>query len=638
MALRLLALVAAGSMAVAPPAAAARQKPVTGTVMSSGVAVVAIGYDGKVTRSTGSSRRLRLVPPARRFTLHLRDGSGRYRGPVVAPGRRRGTVVTGFRAGAKLGKIRLRNGYAVTKRLRVSALDPRRTARASTRGVPLGADRLGLVRAAASGGGGPGLDPDRDGIPGTLDVDDDGDTVLDNVDATARSAAHPGGDAFHPIWLINLNLGLTYVAQRDGLAQNVAGFALNRHARNTANDDAAFDRASALTMRIRGELLFPIPEAGSRMSCAAVPWCGRARDLPDRRFFPQDFSPETFDGQAFGVMEPVGAFNPINDGVGTTQQLDPGSVFGVRPKVDRTEIVPEQQLFLRLPDGTLRTAVVGTIFGTVPALQAWSDGGGSANTLTYPIPEGDPGSPSNPAFVKPSPDGDYRLTMSVWRPQRPPELAGETDWIDLGQLDYEVVGRTMQSPAQTWRCPERFHDDAQSAVLNRASVVTFTVNVSECLRRSGLPAWDTGQPASEVFVAAKTLAGDAAEGVGFAFRPAGTGQPSTSGNFSGTWRANGGTLEWTIRANRFATDHFRIRAHNGYSFQSGSTPSGFTCELQTIETPNDVWACSGGTFAPGSDISGTLQLNGSPGTLFFEVIAPSSEGGSDTGYPMTQQP
>ena len=638
MARRVAAVPAAVLLALAlpAPASAAKPKPVAGTLVNFDFAVVAVAYDGKVKRSPGLSERFKLVPPAKRFTLHLRDPAGRYRGPVVAPGRKRGTVVTGFKAGAKLGKIRLKNGYAVTKRLPAPALDAARTARATRGGAPLGAARLGLVRSAASGGGGAGLDPDRDGLPGAFDVDDDGDLLLDNVETRARASTHPGGDPFHPIWLINLNLELTYIAQRDGLAQGVAGFALNRHARNRDADPNQFDRASALTMRLRGELLFPIPADGARMSCAAVPWCERATALNHVGRFPQDHEPETIDGQVLGLMVPVGVFNPINDGVGTTQQLDPARVFGIRPNVDRTQLVPEQQLFQRLPDGTQRTALVGTIFGTVPALASWSDGAGSSRQVSYPVPDGSPGTVQNPELVNPSADGDYRLTLSVWRPQRPP-LAGERDWVDLGQLDYEVVGRsTQQGNRQVWRCPGSLHDDALDAFVN-PDTVDLTVNISECLRASGLPAWAPGSPASEIFVAAKSRAGDAAEGVGFAFKPAGS-APAPTGNFSGTWRRNGSTLEWTIRANQFATDHFRIRAHNGWSFSDGSTPPGFNCQQQTIATPGDVWTCSGGTFAPGSDISGTLQLNESPHELFLEVIAPASQGGSDTGYPMSQAP
>ena len=613
---RALLASAVACLVLAAPAAAARHKPVSGTLVNFDFAVVAVAYDGKVTRTRGFAQRFRLVPSAKRFTLHIRDLTGRYRGPIVAPGKRRGTVVTGFKAGAKLGKVRLKNGYAVTGRLPARALDARRTARAGTRGAPLGADNLGLVRATASGGGGPGLDPDRDGLPGALDVDDDGDLVLDDVDTTARASTHSGNDPFHPVWLVNLNLGLTYIAQRDGLAQGVAGFALNRNARNTANDDAAFERASALTMSARGLLLFPIPSAGSRLSCAALPWCGRARNLRENKFFPGDFSP-----------------------VEVLQADNSRLTFGLKPGVDRTKIVPEQQVFQRLPDGTQRTLLVGTIFATVPALARWSDGGGTEKTVTYPVPAGGPGTVENPEFVKPSADGGYHLTLSVWRPQRPPELAGDADWIDRGLFDYEVVGRTLQNPPQVWRCPGSHHDAALDQPVNPANVVTFTVNISDCLRASGLPAWDTGQPGSEIFVAAKSLAGDAAEGVGFAFRPAGSGQPPSSSNFSGVWRRTGDTVEWTIRANQFATDRFRLRVYGGYSITGGSTPPGFSCEIQSIApATNDVWSCSGGTFAPGSDISGTLQISGS-GTLGMDVIAKETEGGqSERGYPMSQQP
>ena len=638
MALRIAAAIALVAV-TAPAAEAAPPRPVTGSFSKAEMTVVAVAADGKITRSKPGPR-FKLVPPATRFTLHVRDLLGDYRGPIVVAGRKRGTVITGFKAGAKIGVIRLKAGYAVAK-VAPAGLDAKRTAKATRAGVPVGAGRLGLVRATSAGPSGAGLDPDRDGLPGAFDVDDDGDLLLDNIDPVASAATHSAGDPFHPIWLINLNLGLTYIAQRDHLAEGVAGFALNRNARNTANDAGAFDRASALTMTARGLLLFPIPQAGSLLSCADLPWCGRARNLRETKMFPSGFSPVDVGGVQYGVMEPVGVFNPINDGVGTTQQLDPAKIFGLKPGVDRTRIAAKQEVFQRLPDGTQRTLLVGTIFGTVPALASWSDGGGGGSAIGYPVPDGNPGTESNGFFVKPSPDGDYHLTMSVWRPQRPPDLAGESDWIDLGQLDYEVVGRTTSFPRQVWRCPERFHDVALDAPVNPASVVTLTVNVSECLRQSGLPAWDLGQPASEVFVAAKSLAGDAAEGVGFAFRAAGTGRPSSAGAFAGVWRYHDGDpakIDYEIQANQFPTDHFNISLFNNYKVTGGTTPAGFTCNVGTLNAPDSAWKCNGGNFAPGTNITGTLDIAGS-GPLSGQLVtqkADQTQG--DQGYDLPQAP
>jgi hypothetical protein len=154
--------------------------------------VVALAYDGRA-RSAQTARRARgagggrfaVVPPAKTVTLQIRDRRGIYVGPFVAAGK--GTrVILGVRAGAKLGRIHVRGGYARPARKPARKwLDPRRTARARS-GAPIGVGLRGLVRSRASGPTGAGRDQDRDGIPGAFDIDDDGDLVLDVKDPRGR--------------------------------------------------------------------------------------------------------------------------------------------------------------------------------------------------------------------------------------------------------------------------------------------------------------------------------------------------------------------------------------------------------------------------------------------------------------------
>jgi hypothetical protein len=162
---------------LAAPAPAARLEPIRGKLDRKGVVVVALAPGGRAVRAT-SRPGFRLVPPAPVVTLQLRGRKGGYLGPVVVRGRR-GRVTLGVRAGAKIGRIELRDGYArAAHRLSRRAADARVSARAR-RGVPLGAASLGWVRGRAHGRSGPGRDPDRDGIPNRFDVDDDGDLLLD---------------------------------------------------------------------------------------------------------------------------------------------------------------------------------------------------------------------------------------------------------------------------------------------------------------------------------------------------------------------------------------------------------------------------------------------------------------------------
>jgi hypothetical protein len=162
------------------PAAAARRPAIEGRVAGSGYEVVALSPDGR-SRAVRARRDFELVPPARTVTLHLRDRSGVYVGPVVVAGRGRRAVVR-VRAGAHLGTVEVREGYARTEKEPARRRRGRgRTVRAND-GVPIGAGRLGLVRSTPRGPVGPGHDRDADGIPGLWDVDDDGDLVPDTAE------------------------------------------------------------------------------------------------------------------------------------------------------------------------------------------------------------------------------------------------------------------------------------------------------------------------------------------------------------------------------------------------------------------------------------------------------------------------
>jgi hypothetical protein len=90
--------------------AAAERAPITGTLAKPGYTLVAVGYDGKMTST--KARRFRLRSSGK-VTLHLRSSRGKYAGPVVV-GTRKGRAVLGVKAGARLGKVAVKRGYAVT--------------------------------------------------------------------------------------------------------------------------------------------------------------------------------------------------------------------------------------------------------------------------------------------------------------------------------------------------------------------------------------------------------------------------------------------------------------------------------------------------------------------------------------------
>jgi hypothetical protein len=226
-----LAGVAGLLLLAASSPAEGRRHAITGTLAKRGYSVVALATDGR-SRATRGEARFALVPPARTVTLQLRDRRGRYAGPLVMRGKG-SRVVVGVRSGAKLGPIKLLNGYGRPRREpKHRYLDPLRAAKARE-GVPLGAGLLGRVRSSPAGPPGAGRDQDHDGVPGAFDVDDDGDLVLDVNEpgrgsrsvrsATAlRLAACPGA-----LCQGRLKVGTALVDDADaGLFVAIAAFAL----------------------------------------------------------------------------------------------------------------------------------------------------------------------------------------------------------------------------------------------------------------------------------------------------------------------------------------------------------------------------------------------------------------------------
>ena len=624
---RLLALIA-GSALLPTGLAAAAPKPLTGSLNKRGYTVIALATDGRA-RSAVVRRNFRLRPPGPSVTLHLRDPRGRYAGPVVVGGSGK-RVVVGLKPGARIGSIRILRGYA---RARVAKrFEDRRLVARARRGVPLGAGKLGRVRLPATGRSGSGRDLDLDGIPGAFDVDDDGDLVLDNVDRSraARAALHDPADPYHPFWSINSGLQISCISDQQGVTQGACGYALNRNSAGPFADSSSFGALVDTAMKTRGELFFPLPSgADIELDCGGLSYCspgGSGFAITRDQRFPEQSDP---DGDGFGTLTPVPAFHDGQDGLGVAQSLDPATVFGLAPMAGAAAIRAGDTYIERVHSATGETerpVALGMVFGALPALAYWRDPARSV-TIGYPAPAGAEGSESNAFTVVPGADGDYRVTLGFWRPQRaalPGELADPSHWVDIGGLTYSIVGKTAEANRRLWRCPasDSLVDQAPDREENPAATLEMTVDLSACYRASGLAAFDT---TTTVFITATSPYGDAAEGAGFSFKPQPAGGVSSSA-FSGSWTFVGGTpateIEWTATANSASTSRFRITTNDPYHGVSGPAPAGWTCAPGRTSRDNDALECSGGTLAPGQSVTGRLVLD-QPGTnaMSLDLVA-----------------
>lgn len=459
------------TLAAATPAGAVQQ-PITGRLSAKGYRLIALGENGRATsvRLVGSTFSLR--PPAARVTLQLRTPGGRYAGPVVVGGDGK-RVVVGVRAGARLGTIRLRNGHAtLTRRPAARSIDPTWTARARA-GVPLGAGRVGLVRATLPRTGAPG-DRDRDGVPNPIDIDDDGDRILDDYDrksSVARAAVRPGSNVevvtllgWSPVGFVNAEGD----ARADGSPHDEA---------QVAADLAAAEAAGGVV----GVFWGSEGSGKSELDCTGLSYCspGGTGVLasagtpppPDQNVRAGRPSfPECCDEDRDGMGSLTADRITVPDGNGmfilhgaSSDQIHAGDVLIARDT---------ENAGLQFP------ASVGFVFASHPVFATYDDGQGNRVTLSYPFEAAcRPNGCQRP--VRAGPDGDLVIRFTVWRPQRP-RLAtepGSGRWMDVGNLAYATSVQT--GPTAPPFCPRSAYQQTDPSLVPLAAPAHGNVPVGQ---------------------------------------------------------------------------------------------------------------------------------------------------------------
>ncbi len=541
LATRFSALCLAGSLgliATSAPAAAA-PKSIAGNLSEPGYTVIALAANGQVKVARVLGGRFELRPPAERVTMHLRAQGGTYAGPIVVGRRMSGRrAIMGVRAGARLGRIRLLGGYAkISRRLRPGRVDGSRWARAR-RGVPIGAGVFGRVRSQPPRRAAPG-DRDVDGIPDQLDIDDDGDLVLDKLDRSRgrRALASADRDPFD-------------------LASSLAP-PLERTANvNAGSSDAQIDSV----LPEFGSIGMGFPSLGVPQADLIELDCGGDRQIPPRPIGLRYCSsggtgrvemPPGSDTLVPFPGSPGGPLDRDEDGYGTviTESGPDFEIFHISHGATSAEIGTGDVLVLRLTkDGqeTELTDMQQFIFATVPALASYVDETGKETKVSYPVAHGDPGTAPNGFPVVDGPDAgsDIEVTVTLWRPQRrptseaecvqpPAALCTETEWIDAGGLDYTASSRDGQRATNDagWCRPNHFdendpnlipgfpdpqgggfRDRAADRPANPANTYTYTLNLTRCLSHFGF-SFNSGQSRQFGFEAFTPITGDGSAGI-----------------------------------------------------------------------------------------------------------------------------
>ena len=489
------------ALAAFPGAASAKRGPVTGSLSAKGYTLIALGYNGKAT-SVQVKGKFKLVPPAKKFTLHLRAASGKYAGPVVVGGNG-SSVIVGLKSGGNLGKLKLGHGFArPAKSLPASMVDKSRTAKAR-KGVPLGAGRYGLVKIATRGAAsGPGVDPDHDGVPNAFDVDDNGNLVIDNQDPAssvkARKAqglpAPASGDTFQLFSNFHFDVSQTLNANAGGVTQQQI--------------DAALTDPSGFV-----GLVFPVPQADSvELDCGGLSYCS--------------LGGTGYSGEPYPTGLPFpGSFDQDGDGFGTITVGQTGD-FQLKTRAPSDKIGSGDTFIERVTSGGVEhdlTGVLNYIFNTTPAARDYSVGGDAPTTISYPVPQGAAGTRSNPLVLHPDSSGDLTMGFDFWRPQgRAIPGTGEGDgFVDIGGLQYQVNvpnapvsfgagpgGTTATRGPQTCgsgavsssdpsfapvqsgpsdpNAPYALRDTAADRPADPANTLSFKVDFTKCLAQAGL--------------------------------------------------------------------------------------------------------------------------------------------------------
>jgi hypothetical protein len=535
-----LSVVALAVLATGAPAHAA-PKAISGKLSKPGYTLIALADSGKARVVRVRRSRFAVRPPARRVTLQLRRPDGVYAGPVVVGRRERGTrAIVGVRAGTKLGRVRVRHGYAtVRKRLGDDRILSDALVRAR-RGKPIGAGRFGRVRSRDVRDPLP-ADRDLDGIPDVLDVDDDGDLVPDAVDPLRGGRAAQDEEQFGFFSRLTLGIDQTANANATGLSGAQMDAALSAHSDLLLSVLPSEPDPNYPELDCGGSIQDP-PRPVGLIYCRshAPPSNGIGtigRYQQSERPFPDCCDP---DGDGLGTLTadtgPSGerlVAMSLHHGA-TAADIKTGDVMIQSVLRDGGEIA-----FL---------AALQYVFASVPAVQSYRGETGPTRTVEYPYtatkdPDGNGPMPNLPAPFQVADgqdaDDDVEVTLTFWRPQRSTVAAwGETaEWIDVGRLAYEV-----QVEYSGRRCPQNafseederlalnseesqglgwlgFTDLADDQPANTGNTFTYTLNLSRCLEPNGF-SFEPGETRGFSFLAVNPYAGgNGQQGIWFERQP-----------------------------------------------------------------------------------------------------------------------
>ncbi len=578
-----LSLFCASALVAVPSASAASSKTKIGGTVSAapslraGLRVMALPTKGSavvvLVNSKGSFSASVAKSAVNGLSLQLISKKGAYLGPVLLyrKGLKGATRLKTTKASAiSLGTVKLMSGYGMlSKPQKSSTVLAAGQVRLTAAGAPVGAGKLGLVRkagvaraaagdgsgngdgggnggtggaiggtctssaSAESGGGG---DCDQDGVPNSVDVEDNGNMSLDGVDAiSAKTSA-----------LLSVYFGLRpHFLNQTNVYAGATSSSINSFL-GSSDQEKGLNMSFWLPQQyIDVDKATTQPLENVWVECASgQPWCFPGSPTAKVSGM-SEFSRILPNLGEYGSM-PWFAYHGSRCASGSpcvaSGEDDPNSLVrfaspqnqgmpvwsaAVRPSSANTvaQVVPGSMLSLkgRTSSGSVieQPLSVSPYFVTSPALHSYT-ADGVKTTLDYPLSGSEPGA-SMGNRIRVGANG--KITVEFWRPQRFP-LPGESgSFYDVGGLKWgariesynengnfhrldrpascavsALDGLTAIPPTgpDAGKAMPTIDSQTTDQVTDKAQAsdrtIGFTIDVAQCLQDAGVgagPGWGT---------------------------------------------------------------------------------------------------------------------------------------------------
>lgn len=465
---------------------------------AAGAILLAIGESGESTSVSITKKKFRIKPPAKKSRLYILE-DGQVTGQLViarcktkknsrrlrCTARSKSQVYTLFKAGKNLGKLKKMGPAYVRKTVSLASV-VRSAKTSATNFVPIGVQSNGLVvpsdtvtSSRFSLAVEPPNDVDRDGLVDAIDIDDDGDGIIDNYDTSSTT---PPSQSFSVFSNLKLSMEDSLNLHATGLSTELVSDALANY--------------QTLAIQVAGT-----EEETTELDCGSLSYCsaGGTGSIP----------PE---GTADFPGLPGGAYDPDGDGHGTITRGPTGD-FQLKTGASMADIQGGDILLQKISgSGGETTEVPGTlnfVFTSTPAMKSIAVNANPAQTIDYQAADR-LGSLNNCVQVPAT--GNVSLTITGWRPQRLGVVsAGEATYMDLGHsmLTIDIPNAPAIAPsiggAGPGNCAGEFYAENDTH-LESASVglqdvrgdieasisntYTFTIDVTGCL---GEISWNSGE-------------------------------------------------------------------------------------------------------------------------------------------------